>query len=157
MDQRTMQTAMEVAKLPGVRPEVWDPATPEQRLATLNELEAINAKFGERPTAIVKAFAYTLPAGITDVYYGGYRIASNEILINPELLEHPEQRKQALQTTLHCGRYAFQEAALRHPERYPEIDERTRRAWAQPYVYPPFEGIQEHFDRVYIRPLGYEP
>ena len=154
---RAKQTALKVAELPGVKPEAWEAATPEERLATLDAIEAIAAEVDLRPKATVKPFAYEVPADVGMIYYGGYRIEANELLIDPGLLEDPAQHSQALMTTLHCGRYAFQVAAVKEPERYPDIDAETRAGWSAPYQFPPIEGIEAEFDRVYMRPPDHKP
>lgn len=153
--ERARAIATELAQLPGVTPEAWQAATPEQRLETLREVEAINARVTLREPAKVSLFAFEVPASAELVYYGGYRIDANELLLSPALVEDPEQRGQALTTMLHCGRYAFQVAAVASPERYPDVDEATRREWSKPYVFPEVAGVEEAFDRVYMRPPGH--
>ena len=153
---RSKRSAQQIAELPSVQEQAWREASPEQRLAALREVEAIVAKVDERAPATVELHAFELPEDAPFEYMCGYRIEPNHILLAPRLVESPE-RSEVVNALLRCAHYAFQAAVLAHPDRYPEIDEQTRTAWARPYVFPPLPGVEEQFDRIYLRRPEPEP
>lgn len=90
-----------VTQTPELSPYVWQGLSPEQRLSALSELEQNVASITLRPPCEV------VVEEMDGMY--GYQ-CGDKIALNKELLESGdfESMKQAISTTLHEGRHAYQ-------------------------------------------------
>lgn len=119
-----------------LQPERWAKVDLGERMATLREVEAVNAEVQGRPTVPLQS------APMDPCVYGGYSDRNHEITVNSAHVRSDNVR-EVLDTILHEGRHAYQHYAIQHPGTHPDRAEVERwRDNFEDYLRPDLYGQQ---------------
>jgi len=134
--QQAQLAADRIRRIGQLQPERWAALGLDERMATLREVEAINAEAQGR--TVVPLQSAPMPASV----YGGYSERNHAITINSAHVQSNDVR-EVLDTILHEGRHAYQHYAIQHPGTHPDPAEVERwRDNFDNYLLPELYGQQ---------------
>lgn len=128
--------------------ENWEKLTPEQRGGSLQELENRMAEIQTRTPCTMDFVPMEMGQS------GAYIPLNNHIIINESFLLNGETRMEAIKTTIHEGRHAYQDFAIQHPETH--LNTAEVQAWKEnmnSYIQPDDDifGYEDYYNQAVER------